>query len=117
MLIFNRAVHIEYFMWPSKHIFSRYRHLLAQQQDSLVKTTIKILLICFFGFIGLFTCLLVLYFFQQHTLLLIRAFFLLLFLGLGLSLLLFKSPWTISAHIFNACLSLVVWSNILFFPS
>ena len=83
----------------------------------MVKDSIKILLLCFIAFIGLFVSLVILYVFQERNFLLIRALLLLLLFALGLIMLLFKSPWTVAAHIFVGCLTLLVWSNVLFFKS
>jgi signal transduction histidine kinase/ActR/RegA family two-component response regulator len=98
-------------------LYHRYRHLLRQDDDSVIKTTIRLLLICFLGFIGLFTSLIILYLFQEHNFLLIRAGIMLALFIIGLAFLLFKVPWTVSAHIFISCLTVLIWSNILFFPA
>jgi signal transduction histidine kinase len=55
--------------------------------------------------------------FQEHNFLLGRALVILVLFLIGLFCLLFKAPWTVSSHIFTGCLTLLVWSNVLLFPS
>jgi signal transduction histidine kinase/ActR/RegA family two-component response regulator len=99
------------------YIFSRYRYLLSQQDDFLIKIRIKLLLVCLLAFIGLFTALSILYLFQERNFLLYRAvIYLVLFSG-GLGLLLSGRRWSIAAHFFIICLTLLIWSNVLLFSA
>jgi signal transduction histidine kinase/ActR/RegA family two-component response regulator len=97
------------------YIFSRYRYLLSQQDDFLVKTRIKLLLVCLLAFIGLFTALSILYLFQERNFLLYRAVIYILLFSVGLGLLLSGLRWSIAAHFFIICLTLLIWSNVLLF--
>jgi signal transduction histidine kinase/ActR/RegA family two-component response regulator len=101
----------------ARYIFSRYRYLLSQQGDPLIKTRIKLLLVCLLAFSGLFIALSILYSFQEHNFMLYRALIYVVLLPLDLLLLLFFVPWRITAHIFVISLTLLIWSNILFFIS
>lgn len=103
------------------HIFTnisnRYRDLLSREEESIVKTRIKILLVCLLTFTGLFTALTILYIFQEHNFILVRAAINLVLFIIGLALLLFKSPWKIAGHFFIICVTLLIWSNVLLFLS
>jgi signal transduction histidine kinase/ActR/RegA family two-component response regulator len=98
-----------------KYIFSRYRYLLSQQGDPLIKIRIKLLLVCLLAFTGLFIVLGTLYAFQEHNFMLVRALLFIVLFSADLLLLLFLVPWKITGHIFISCLVLLIWSNIMFF--
>jgi signal transduction histidine kinase/ActR/RegA family two-component response regulator len=98
-----------------KFIFSRYRHLLSQQSDPLIKTRIKLLVVCLLAFTGLYIALSILYAFQEHNFMLYRAIALVVLLSTGLLLLLSNFPWKIAGHLFISCLTLLIWSNVLMF--
>ncbi|MGF7080740.1 ATP-binding protein [Mucilaginibacter sp. UYCu711] len=98
-----------------QYIFSRYRYLLSQQDDFLIKTRIKLLLVCLLAFIGLFVALSILYLFQDRNFLLYRAVIYIVLFSFGLSLLLSGRRWNISAHFFIICLTLLIWSNVMMF--
>jgi signal transduction histidine kinase/CheY-like chemotaxis protein len=99
----------------STHIFNRYRHLLRQEEEIITKTRIKILMFSVIGFLCLFTTLFILFLFQEHNFLLIRAGGFVLLFAITLVLLLFKLPWTFAGHFFIICVTLLIWSNALLF--
>jgi signal transduction histidine kinase/ActR/RegA family two-component response regulator len=98
-----------------KLIFSHYRYLLSQQSDPLIKTRIKLLIVCLLAFVVLYIALSILYVFQEHNFMLYRAIVLVVLLSAGLILLRSHVPWKVAGHFFIICLTLLVWSNVLMF--
>jgi signal transduction histidine kinase/ActR/RegA family two-component response regulator len=104
-------------MLVPKYILSRYRYLLNQEADSLIKIRIKLLLVCLLAFAGLFMALSILYAFEEHNFLLARALIGVVLFSSGLILLLSIAPWRAIAHFFIISLTLLIWSNVLLFVS
>jgi signal transduction histidine kinase len=104
---------------PIAHfVFRRYRFLISQQDDLIIKTRIKLLLVCLVAFTALFSILIVIYAFQYQNFLLIRAIACVILFTIGLILLFSQVSWKVSAHFFIVCLTLLIWSNtLLFVPS
>ena len=102
-------------MSVTKHIASHYRVVFNREQDILDRTRVRILATCLLTYIGLTSALLILFLFQGSGLMIIRmGIFVAAFLT-GLALLLFRRPWTVAAHFFIICLTLMIWSGILLF--
>ncbi|OKS86412.1 response regulator [Mucilaginibacter polytrichastri] len=97
------------------YVFGRYRYLLSLQDDFIIKTRIKLLLVCILAFLGLFITLTILYIFQEHNFLLIRSSIYVVLFTVALFLLFSGLRWQIAGHFFLVCLTLLIWSNVILF--
>jgi len=97
------------------YFLRRYRSVLRRETDIITRTRIRILFISLLGFILLSCLLCILYIFKERNFLLARISVMLVLFSTALGLLLYRRPWQAIGHFFIICLSLLIWSNMLFF--
>jgi signal transduction histidine kinase/CheY-like chemotaxis protein len=102
-------------MSVTDYFVSRYRLLFNREQDILDRTRVRILSTCLLTYIGFTTALITLFLFQGPDFRLIRMGIFLTCYLTGLAMLLSRRSWSLVAHFFIICLTLMIWSGILLF--
>lgn len=100
-------------MFP--YLKTAYQSILFREPELLNKARIRILIQALCAYLVLSLILLCFYIIKERDLLLVRMVFQTILFSTGLFLLMFGASWRRVGHYFIVCISLIIWTNALFF--